>query len=434
MAHAIRRRCCDDPSSTDAGVVPAATAPQLVRIGRWRIDPVAREVSDEQVTRRLSPRAMQLLQALAAAGGAVVSRGDLMDAVWPDTHVGDESLTQAVTELRRALGDRRGGTRLIETVPKAGYRLTAPVFYDASAEPACPMPTISGPVVPEEETSLDARIAITEARLLAKRRGTLAAPAIEALTAEACAAAPQDAAIHAETGVLMTLSALHAGERMRRMTIASQAVEHAVRLRPDLAATNRALGFVAGAMGRITVSERAFERALAAAPDDFETHYLAAQVFFGCGAHRAAVVLGERAADLAPDDYRPAYNAARAALALGDRERAGWLARRSLARLETWLAGAPHEPRAIAASRAARALIDSIDGQEPEGAEGDGSPFFYDIVAFAHAGALSKAIDRLEALADCGWRYLEWLRADPVHGILNGERRYDRLVGSLASA
>ncbi len=80
----------------------------------------------------LRPKTFALLAFLAARRGRVVSRDALLDAIWPDVTVGDESLTQCVGEARRALGAGHAG--MLRTLPKRGYIL------DAAAEPAAAMP------------------------------------------------------------------------------------------------------------------------------------------------------------------------------------------------------------------------------------------------------------------------------------------------------
>ncbi len=71
---------------------------------------------------RLRPQTRQVLAELAGQAGGMVSKQDLLDAVWPDVHVTDDSLVQCVSEIRKALGPDGG---LLETVPKKGYRLKA---------------------------------------------------------------------------------------------------------------------------------------------------------------------------------------------------------------------------------------------------------------------------------------------------------------------
>lgn len=118
-------------------------------VGTWRVDMAAREIDDGARTRRLSPRATNLLRQLIDADGAVVSRTQLLDAVWPDVTVSEESLTKAVSELRRALDDRSGGRGFIQTVHGSGYRLTAPVTWNDHARPEVRRDGVSSPCCPE---------------------------------------------------------------------------------------------------------------------------------------------------------------------------------------------------------------------------------------------------------------------------------------------
>ncbi len=75
----------------------------------------------------VEPRVMAVLVTLAARSGQPVSRADLLAAVWSDTVVGDEVLSRAISLLRQALGDERADPRFIQTLPRQGYELVAPV-------------------------------------------------------------------------------------------------------------------------------------------------------------------------------------------------------------------------------------------------------------------------------------------------------------------
>ena len=101
--------------------------PGVLLIGEFRIDPASRQISRGIQARRVSPKALHVLTVLAQAAGAVVPRDNLLDQVWPEVTVGEEVLTQAIAELRRAFQDKARNPRFIETVHKAGYRLLAPV-------------------------------------------------------------------------------------------------------------------------------------------------------------------------------------------------------------------------------------------------------------------------------------------------------------------
>lgn len=96
-------------------------------IGDWSVEPALDALQRGGQTVRLEPKAMELLVFLASRPGEVVGREELLSAVWPGVVVGDEALSQAVTKLRRALGDDVRAPTYIETISKRGYRLIASV-------------------------------------------------------------------------------------------------------------------------------------------------------------------------------------------------------------------------------------------------------------------------------------------------------------------
>jgi DNA-binding winged helix-turn-helix (wHTH) protein/Tfp pilus assembly protein PilF len=106
-----------------------------MNIGDWRIHADTNEIVRGGVAVRVEPKAMDVLVTLARAGGRVVTRDELLAAVWPGVIVGDEAITQAVIKLRRALRDDSRAPRYIETIPKRGYRLVAAVSGDDSPAP-----------------------------------------------------------------------------------------------------------------------------------------------------------------------------------------------------------------------------------------------------------------------------------------------------------
>jgi TolB-like protein/DNA-binding winged helix-turn-helix (wHTH) protein/Tfp pilus assembly protein PilF len=120
--------------------------PDCLKIGDWQFRVTAHELERNGNTVRLEPRAASLLLYLATRAGKPVSRQALLEALWPGMVVSDEALTNAVNKLRRAFGDDRANPRVIETIPKAGYRLIAPVQSLAPAATS-PMPDDSSMAV-----------------------------------------------------------------------------------------------------------------------------------------------------------------------------------------------------------------------------------------------------------------------------------------------
>jgi TolB-like protein/DNA-binding winged helix-turn-helix (wHTH) protein/Flp pilus assembly protein TadD len=96
-------------------------------VAGWRVYPASNEMRRAELTLQLEPKVMALLTHLAGHAGQTVSREQLFEALWPGLVVSDDTLTQAVIKLRKALGDSAKNARYIQTIPKRGYRLTAPV-------------------------------------------------------------------------------------------------------------------------------------------------------------------------------------------------------------------------------------------------------------------------------------------------------------------
>ena len=94
----------------------------------FRVDPIRRRLlrGGEQVP--LTPKAFSILLVLLERRGEVIEKDELIERVWPDTHVSEANLTQNVSSLRKALGERANDHRYVVTVPGRGYSFVAEVF------------------------------------------------------------------------------------------------------------------------------------------------------------------------------------------------------------------------------------------------------------------------------------------------------------------
>jgi transcriptional activator of cad operon len=101
--------------------------PNKLIVGEWLVDPTSGEISREGQTTRLEVRAMRLLLCLVERPGEVVSIDELLNRGWGEVVVSSDSVYQAMTSLRRQLGDAAKQPTYIETVPRLGYRLVAKV-------------------------------------------------------------------------------------------------------------------------------------------------------------------------------------------------------------------------------------------------------------------------------------------------------------------
>jgi transcriptional activator of cad operon len=134
----------------------------MLRIGDWCVDPASGQISRDGETARVEVRTMRLLVCLADHAGEVVSIDDLLDQVWSDVTVAPDSVYQAVTSLRRLLGDDPKQPTYIETLPRLGYRMVAKVspWTDQSVARAgagTSAPTLASPSSVREQPAATAK-------------------------------------------------------------------------------------------------------------------------------------------------------------------------------------------------------------------------------------------------------------------------------------
>jgi TolB-like protein/DNA-binding winged helix-turn-helix (wHTH) protein/Flp pilus assembly protein TadD len=110
------------------------------RLGDWLVRPGLNQLSREDTVVHLRPKVMNVLVHLAEHGSGVVSKEELIDAVWAKEFLADSALSRAVFELREGLGDDAQQPRYIETIPKRGYRLLAPVVREEDTPVLAPAP------------------------------------------------------------------------------------------------------------------------------------------------------------------------------------------------------------------------------------------------------------------------------------------------------
>jgi len=96
------------------------------RIGEFLVSPALNQISRNGTSARIEPKAMRVLVYLAEHPG-VVSKEQLISAVWPDVFVSEDVLPGCVSALRKTLSDDARRPKFIETIHKGGYRLLVPV-------------------------------------------------------------------------------------------------------------------------------------------------------------------------------------------------------------------------------------------------------------------------------------------------------------------
>ena len=96
-------------------------------VGEWEIQPLRSQVVGPAGPVHLEPRVMDVLVALASRPGEVIERSELLETVWQGRAMSDEPLNRCISKLRGVFDDSRQDPGYVETVPRRGYRLIAPV-------------------------------------------------------------------------------------------------------------------------------------------------------------------------------------------------------------------------------------------------------------------------------------------------------------------
>jgi DNA-binding winged helix-turn-helix (wHTH) protein/tetratricopeptide (TPR) repeat protein len=132
------------------------------RVGEWLVQPSIARMTRRDTVVHLRPQLTDLLILLARRAGQTVTKETILQEVWARQFVGESGLTRCIAEIRHALNDDARHPQLLETIPKRGYRLVAPVTFlprnpatarpeapaGASAMVACPAPpppALTGP-------------------------------------------------------------------------------------------------------------------------------------------------------------------------------------------------------------------------------------------------------------------------------------------------
>jgi DNA-binding winged helix-turn-helix (wHTH) protein len=207
----------------------------------------------------LRPKSFDVLVHLVRHAGRVVGREELLDAVWPEVTVTEESVTQCMREVRAALGD---AARLLRTVPKRGYLLDV-VVGPVTPAAAAPAPAPGGRALAER--------LMAEARRLLRQDDHSPASWLaqrdlfrRAAEADPGWAAPWSALA---LGHARMLGTGHSLNRAAEQRAAEEAVERALALAPDDPDSHAALGNVLRQdPDRIAEAEAAFARAVALSP------------------------------------------------------------------------------------------------------------------------------------------------------------------------
>src|SRR5580698_5062895 len=105
----------------------------LFRFGQFELDPARRTLCCANSPVSLTPRAFDVLLFLLQNPNRLVTKEELLQAVWGDSFVEEGNLTQYISHVRKALGDNTEDARLIVTIARKGYQFAGEVVIPQAA-------------------------------------------------------------------------------------------------------------------------------------------------------------------------------------------------------------------------------------------------------------------------------------------------------------
>jgi DNA-binding winged helix-turn-helix (wHTH) protein/Flp pilus assembly protein TadD len=414
----------------------------MLSIGPWIFDPASRRLVAGRKERRLSPKGAGVLLALAETPHHVWSRDALLERVWPRVHVGEEVLTHAIAELRKALGDDFRKPVFVETVHKSGYRLVCPVERIAPEgsppPPGDPLPLRTGGAFASLGTNFDlsAYCAYLEGQQLFERGGRANTARAAARFGEAVDAEPGFALAHVGRAKSLAFLAVYYAPNRAALGDAKQHIATALRIDPNCAEALAADGIIHALHGDFPVALSRFKASILRDPQSGETHYLLGRACFAEFNVTLAAPMFERAAALRPDDYHSLILAGKARQMVGDGERAHADFALAYRRIGPRLATDPADYRGwcglarclvhLGRDEQAYKLVDRMRGH-PDPMD------YYLACTLARAGDTGRALDTLEQVVDEGWNHRAWLDRDPDFDRLRQHPRFRRIAATIGA-
>ena len=223
----------------------------MIRFGSFQIDPRTWELTRDSEAVDLSPRLVEMLGFIVSKGGQIVTKDELLEKFWPGINVTENTLTRAIADIRKAIGD---GAKYLETASRRGYRFAGQT------------PSISDPF----HDWVKGRLALDS---LDAGKLNDAVKAFERTTVELPRYAPAHAGL--ANAYLLQYERTRFGSMPDRSLIARAmaAARQATTLDASLGEGWAVLGYLLCAAGKMEEGQAAARRATALEPENWRHHY-----------------------------------------------------------------------------------------------------------------------------------------------------------------
>ena len=237
----------------------------MIRFGSFQIDPRTWLLTRDGAAVDLSPRLVEILAFIVGRGGEIVTKDELLERFWPGVNVTENTLTRAIADIRKSIGDDAAAPRFLQTASRRGYKFVGE---------AAPIQSSSDPF----EDWVKGRLALDS---LDAHKLNDAVLAFERAAAELPKYAPAHAGL--ANAYLLQFEQTRFGNAPDRqlLTLATEAARHATTLDPSLGEGWAALGYLLNAAGKSAEGQAAARRASALEPENWRHHYRLAYATWG---------------------------------------------------------------------------------------------------------------------------------------------------------
>ena len=270
----------------------------MLRFGAFQIDPRTWTLTNAGRSVDLSPRLVEILAYLAARAGTIVTKDELLDHFWPDVHIAENTLTRAIADIRKAIGDSSESPKYVQTLARRGYRFVPSVDGAVDQLTASTGSTGADASDPFRDW-VNGRLALDS---LDRTRLAGAVTAFERAVTELPNYAPAHAGL--ANAYLLQFETTRSGSVPERELLikATKAARQACAVEPTLGEGWAVLGYLLAAAGKTQEAQAAARRSTALEPDNWRHHYRLAYATWGEERLRAV----DHALALLPG-FAPAY-------------------------------------------------------------------------------------------------------------------------------
>jgi DNA-binding winged helix-turn-helix (wHTH) protein len=233
----------------------------MIRFGPFQIDSRTWLLTQGGQPVDLSPRLVEILGFIVSRGGEIVTKDELLEKFWPDVHITENTLTRAIADIRKAIGDAATEPTYLQTAARRGYR-----FVGSAGSTSATGSRTADPF----QDWVKGRLALDS---LDASRLDDAVRAFERTAVELPAYAPAHAGL--ANAYLLQYERTRFGSEPNRELLAraTRAAREATSIDATLGEAWAVLGYLLSAAGQSEEGQAAARRATALEPDNWRHHY-----------------------------------------------------------------------------------------------------------------------------------------------------------------